>query len=189
MSEWGLPDWKLDEPYTKTGKWSLARWRWEFWRRRDDYRSEAMHFIATQKFLDGEIKKRNVNPCADAICSCETLSNELELIHRRFFKKWGFAGALDPRISEQPHDHLLTWDHGGVSYMEGSPIERTEHRASMNLAPNQLAISINLDRPLAEQLKLAKSAAEEVQFKRHGVLIKKPRHRKKWPDYLRLRTH
>ncbi|MFC3447666.1 hypothetical protein ACFOLL_16990 [Falsochrobactrum ovis] len=39
-TEWGLPDWQDESSYGNTSSWSFMRWRWEFTRRRDDYRND-----------------------------------------------------------------------------------------------------------------------------------------------------
>lgn len=38
MNEWGLPDWRNASTYGDVSKWSKNRWRWEFYRRREDLR-------------------------------------------------------------------------------------------------------------------------------------------------------
>lgn len=37
-NEWGIPDWRIKEAYSDVAKWTFERWRWEFYRRRDDLR-------------------------------------------------------------------------------------------------------------------------------------------------------
>lgn len=36
--EWGLPDWRDAASYGEVKEWTFMRWRWEFYRRRDDLR-------------------------------------------------------------------------------------------------------------------------------------------------------
>jgi hypothetical protein len=50
---------------------------------------------------------------------------------------------------------------------------------------NQYLIGFRLDRPLAPQLEAAKKRLEERQAFRYGGLVKRPRHPRKWPTYLR----
>jgi hypothetical protein len=38
--KWGLPDWRNPKSYGDTESWSHERWRWEFTRRREDYRKD-----------------------------------------------------------------------------------------------------------------------------------------------------
>ena len=38
MNEWGIPDWRDAQAYGDTSKWTIYRWRWEFYRRRSDLR-------------------------------------------------------------------------------------------------------------------------------------------------------
>lgn len=39
VNESGIPDWRDPAAYGDTSQWSFNRWRWEFYRRRDDIRS------------------------------------------------------------------------------------------------------------------------------------------------------
>ena len=42
MNEWGIPDWRDPNAYGDTTQWNKLNWRWEFIRRRDDYREDFL---------------------------------------------------------------------------------------------------------------------------------------------------
>lgn len=70
--------------------------------------------------------------------------------------------------------------------MRGSPIGAAPDEQNRLIpAPDQLAITVNLDRPLAEQLELVERAAKKEQKARHGKLLQTRRHPDKWLGYLR----
>jgi hypothetical protein len=55
---WGIPDWREAEAYGNTNRWSLNRWRWEFYRRREDLRdyfgANAAHQYQLKQMLFAE---------------------------------------------------------------------------------------------------------------------------------------
>lgn len=87
MTDWGLPDWLDDSAYNPGGDWTLARWHWEFIRRWDEYRSEAVSFLSQMEsgFSGDEQYEAWV----------------------RYWERWGYSSVLDPRVSEYPQHELL----------------------------------------------------------------------------------
>ena len=55
-NEWGIPDWRDASGYAHCESWDLDRWRWEFLRRREDYRAD---YIAAYQ---DEVEAGYVNP-------------------------------------------------------------------------------------------------------------------------------
>ena len=76
--------------------------------------------------------------------------------------------------------------------MAGSPTQRldlpgqTPMRNSVAPAENEIAIVVNLDRPIPEQLEIAKAAAKEAQIERYGKTLGARQHPLKWPTYLQV---
>lgn len=69
--------------------------------------------------------------------------------------------------------------------MRGSPARRPPgRRDAMIPGPEQSAVTINLDRPIAEPMTLAERVAKRGQKARHGKLMQRRRHRGKWPGCL-----
>lgn len=186
MNEWGIPDWRDPCAYGDTKSWPLARWLWEFTRRRNDYRAETMAYLTLHRQVEAARKRMKENPTPDAKCAWETLSAHANKLWNRHWRKWGYSAPLDPSVSELPHDDLLRWPHGGVSSMRGSPMGRApELRNTQIPTSEELAVRINLDRPIAEQMKIVERAAKREQKERHGRLVQKRRHPMKWLGYLR----
>lgn len=185
-NKWGLPDWRDPVAYGDTKRWMLARWHWEFIRRRDEYRAETLIYLDLQAEVKTARKRMKENPTPDAKCAWQSLSAQAEKRWDQHWHKWGYSPPLDPRVSEWPHDDLLRWPHGGVSSMLGSPYgPAPDMRNRLTPAPDQLAVTVNLDRPLAEQLKQVERAVKREQMARHGRLIQNRRHPAKWLGYLR----
>lgn len=185
MSDWGVPDWRNSAAYGLTKDTALARWLWEFTRRRDDYRAETLAYLAIHGDVEAARKRMRESPTPDAKCALETLSAQAEKLWNQHWSKWGYSAPLDPRVSEFPHDDLLRWPHGGVASMRGSPAGRAlDIRNTLAPAPEELAVIINLDRPIAEQMKLVERAAKREQKERHGRLLQQRRHTTKWLGYL-----
>ncbi|MEI4232214.1 hypothetical protein [Roseovarius sp. D22-M7] len=186
MNEWGLPRWCDPSAYGDTKRWTLARWHWEFTRRRDDYRAETLTYLTLQREVEAARKRMKENPAPDARCAWETLSAQADKLWNRHWRKWGYSAPLDPSVSEFPQDDLLRWPHGGVTSMRGSHVGRApELRNTLTPAPEELAVTINLDRPIAEQIKLVERVAKREQKELHGRLVQKRRHPVKWLGYLR----
>ena len=186
-NEWGIPDWRDAAAYGLTSKTTIARWLWEFTRRRDDYRSETLAYLDFHGEVEAARKRMKQTPTPDAKCAWGTLSERAEKLWMKHWRKWGYSWPLDPRVSEYPHDDLLRWPHVGVCSMRGSPDGRAiEMRNRLIPAPEELAVTINLDRPLAEQMALVKRAAKREQKERHGRLLQRRKHETKWLGYLRV---
>lgn len=187
-NEWGIPDWRAPAAYGLTSKTTIARWRWEFWRRRSDYREEAMQLLELARRVDDALARKMSHSSPDANCAYDALREKLEFGWNKYWQRWGYSGLMDPRVSDYPEGDLLVWAHKGVWSMKGSPAELRHPRQVRNtMTPksDELCISLNLDRPLASQLKLAERAAKEAQVQRHGKLLQQRRHTTRWLGYLR----
>ncbi len=157
MNEWGIPDWCDPAAYGDTEQWTFVRWRWEFNRRRQDYRQEAMQLL---DLWGGGADRQSPKWHA-------------------YFRKWGYERVLDPRVSEYPDEELLTWGWGNVDTMASGP------RQFMRVCEGEFAVKFKLDTPLAEQFKQAELAAKAAQKARHGKLVQHTYHPQKWFGYLR----
>jgi len=154
--EWGVPDWRDPEAYGDTTGWEFVRWRWEFNRRQDDYRKEAINLL----------EKRG-----DRIDH----SHEWDAYHR----KWGYSRVLDPRVSDYPDDELKTWGHHSIATMKSGP------RQFLKVKDGEFAVLFKLNAPLSDQLKQATLAVHAAQTERFGQLLQNRHHQKKWLSYLR----
>lgn len=194
VNEWGVPDWQCAEGYGRTVDWSLDRWRWEFTRRREDYRSD---FLAA---LGG-----NVGPLdlSSADNRPEDINYEESFLFRGirawpFFhknaQKYELDAFFDPVISD--------WMGGGPEW--GSGILYGGEHGKRYLSdvldfhseesPEIISISFDLSRPLEDQLAEAKKLLEECyvthwyddENDRIKDVKKTKHHRDNWLLYLRL---
>lgn len=82
MSDCGVPDWRDPKTHPKTDSWNLSQWRWEFLRRRDDYRKDFQ--TAAQEIGTTEVR-----------FSHETAGiYELEEFFAPWVSEWKFDGPV-----------------------------------------------------------------------------------------------
>lgn len=182
MNEWGTPDWTDARAYGDTDAWSNSRWRWEFTRRREDYRADFdLYYAATVEHdrelrdLEGGDGRRLLGP-NDPGFSCSVIPD----------KEYGIR-LLNPRISEQPFWCLVFHDRtgrGGTARGSGASI--FDHEVAVVQVPDgAAAVLIDLDRPIASQLAGARGNLESLQVGRHGKTLQWRQHPTKWFGYLR----
>lgn len=107
--EWGLPDWRDPEAYGDVERWSYYRWRWEFYRRRDDLRAyfdaraEATYRDGWQIILGQPEPLRPDQP------------GFVVKADRQAWELFGYRKIPNPRIGEQPAESLEMRKHEGVA--------------------------------------------------------------------------
>lgn len=184
-NEWGLPDWRDAASYGDCENWNLLRWRWEFTRRRDDYRkdfdaheqteSEACRFFPhTGEWKTDFFEKHEVGFAA------ETCPNLLQ--------KYKMLQMPNPRFSAQPMDLIfcLEYPGGHTSFYQGTQKSADGEPCSPALEENEAAVVFDLNEPLSDQLNAARRFLERAQVKLHGSKLQKRRHTSKWLTYLRV---
>ncbi len=184
-AEWGLPDWRDPLAYGDTLAWSTSRWRWEFLRRRQDYRNDFdrhaedtyRHYLNyyagdRDEITDGEIL-RPTDPGFRASMPGTP--------------KYGLTGLLNPRISEQP-GHELYFREYDMAFYRGRGPEFLEGGKPENvmLPAGRFVVRFDLTRPLAAQLEAAKSQLIYEQMAMFGKELGTKKHGKKWLLYLRV---
>ena len=194
MNEWGIPDWRDASNYGDVTRWSMNRWRWEFYRRRDDLR----------QFFDrwAEICHKE-----DLRCNGGRTPNAPGFLAFGRDKdagvgieKFGYAGVPNPRISDQPARSIVPYDQllgrlrnyynprrrkpSAIGVLEAVG-KRTSNVYEIWLEPNEYAIRFYLDSPLKSQLDNASSILKDAQKRLHGKVIKRAQHQEKWLGYLR----
>lgn len=213
MNEWGIPDWRDPEGYGDTESWSMNRWRWEFYRRRDDLReyfdkhadkTVADNFLISQQSV-GIVCRRADEPGFVALGSDEAT------------QRFGYIGIPNPRIGAQPegairplkgYSTLLRLVDGAKAHERntifqeicerlvsaGVPLSEAQERqlslcmldkVAIQIKPIEVALRFDLDDPLEPQLKEAREMLRSIQSERHGKLLETRRHPTKWLCYLR----
>jgi hypothetical protein len=105
VNEWGIPDWRDARAYGDVKRWTLDRWRWEFYRRRDDLRAYFDERAeATYQFWSG-FADRSYMPLADLKPDQPGFCVSVHPAHMNAF---GYTELPNPRIGEQPDSAMWT---------------------------------------------------------------------------------
>jgi len=207
-NEWGIPDWRDPLAYGDVKGWTFKRWRWEFFRRRDDlrayfdaraqatYERNLAFFASTpQAFPYG----RPLRPCEPGFCVPVNVEDMVNI---------GYSPLPNPRIGEQPS--LAIFPHrtdetvrpidptlqrntfGDALRVAGVALSKRQERIlgdllaaqPARLNENEIAMVFDFNLPLAAQL----NAAGEwlaMEYRERGKSSQKRRHNTKWHGYLR----
>ena len=186
---WGIPDWLKPAEYGATAKWSNNRWRWEFTRRRDDYR-EAFDASADKTYaLAIEVHKkptgRGIKP-AKILKPCDPY-----FVARALTLKFDLPSLPNPRLSEQPSLNIAFQSVRTRFYFgEGAewPQAIGEQAAiEVPVPKGWLGVVFDLSRPLEPQLQGVKGHFDYLQIEQLGKVIpSRRRHPGKWLTYLRV---
>lgn len=206
--EWGIPDWRNPASYGDVGKWGINRWRWEFYRRRNDLR---LYFDerAERAF---QMKKEKVQRFPGRYAGTRIARpDELGFVVEVDFEDWskiGYTHLPNPRFGEQPNLDMFPTGKDTLSYrwidpaytntvadlLDFAGVELTPQQdfklgsalsdCTAKLFENEYAVIFNLDKPLKSQLLEAEGDLQDSQEKRHGRKLQKRRHPAKWLGYL-----
>ena len=116
-NEWGIPDWRDAASYGDVKRWEFNRWRWEFYRRRDDLR-ECFDAYADETY---QHKKQHAGKPGfpDAhLQPHEAGFSAIVGVDNR--KRFGYSNLPNPRIGEQPAWAISHLDIGGGIYLMGN---------------------------------------------------------------------
>ena len=188
-SAWGIPNWRDAAAYGDVKRWEHMRWRWEFYRRRDDLRA-AFDASASQTYQDTAAQ---YPPWPDGSMRPVLQPHEAGFVARLWYrqheaKRFGYISLPNPRISEQPANVIFSaLDFPGDTPMmvgkgpryPGTP----EHEISVG--DGEVAVVFDLDKPLGPQLERLKDELTGWQIHRRGKALQKRRHPSKWLAYLR----
>lgn len=214
LNEWGIPDWRDKEAYGDVKGWTLDRWRWEFFRRREDLRSffderAETTYRSNQALLN--------HPTILCYCFAGLPSEPgFAVGGDNCGKLFGYICVPNPRIGSQPAGILKPMeDYWSFKIIDGdssadyeSTKSRSEVRTSWEKPPisreqvsslspvpfryfpidlnrHEVAIKFDIDRPIGPQLEKARETLRSIQVKRHGKQIQVRQHVNKWLQYLR----
>lgn len=174
----GVPRWRDGDAYPSPT--TDLQWRWEFLRRRPDYRQAWVdHFDEAQARFDRllakepEVKRnhyRSVGTSLPEVC-----------------KPFGVRNIAAPWLAEQ---HSTNW-----SPSFGWSLETPSEHVSIQSLIDQgtefegegiMLLALDLNRPFDQQIDLVREHFESRQAEGHGGVIKPARqHRRNWVLYLR----
>lgn len=108
LNEWGIPNWRIKEAYGDVTKWTIERWRWEFYRRRDDLR-KRFDENADATYLHNQRLNSDPRYCVGV--------NEVRPDDRGFAaycpgsrELFGYIGIPNPRIGDQPQGLITPYE-------------------------------------------------------------------------------
>lgn len=189
MTEWGIPDWRDPSSYGDVHNWCPDRWRWEFYRRRDDLREFFDQWAQTTFEANfGANEGRSPNePGFVVFGQGEDAGRAIE--------EFDYVGVPNPRISGQPAITIRPYSRFLYHFRYYDPavrppsargvIERTRKEYQLWLEPNEMAIKFHMDEPLPKQIDAAVEFLRTAQQNLHGQLITERKQTKKWLGYLR----
>jgi len=180
MNEWGIPDWRDPAAYGGTEKWEWSRWRWEFYRRRDDLRQDF--WDRAQSTYEFYHRYYFENPSLGVDPDTILKPTDAGFTARAYMvDPYNMIGIPNPAISEQPH-----WATSVID--RPNDIEVIYCATDMDCSPLEqegLISKIDLDRPLSAQIETLQKQAKTYQRMRHGKLLQKRNHDTRWLTYLR----
>lgn len=105
-TEWGVPDWRNESYYGDVSKWSKHRWRWEFYRRREDFRKYFDQMV--EKTYHDQLNISSIEGVEDF----ELLYNGRAPNEPGFvvgvkledMDRFGYLAIPNPRIGHQPEE-------------------------------------------------------------------------------------
>lgn len=180
MNEWGIPDWRDASAYGDVRRWTFHRWRWEFYRRRDDLRDSfklQSTYVSPYRKPDVTDGPPPGQPGHYVRGGSKTLGWQL-----------GYRTRLpDPSISDHPDNLLFALDDRFPPYFcEWVPSETVPEKYGVLLkSANNAVFVFDLDKPLESQIQIATKAMRLAQENIHGKRLQKRRHPAKWLGYLR----
>lgn len=137
---WGVPDWTDPSAYGDTGQWSLVQWRWEFTRRREDYRAD----------FDGAVE-RTLQMLAARTPSTRFLSpDEPGFVAKPVdwegcFERYGLGSLPNPRIANQPPHVLIFRSRRDVC------LHLPDQDHAIRLQQGTVTVSFDLSKPIDRQ--------------------------------------
>ncbi|QFT62069.1 hypothetical protein [Roseivivax sp. THAF30] len=177
MNDWGIPDWTDPLAYGDTEGWHLWRWRWEFYRRREDLRKDYMENL--------EQAYRNDLWLRDKLKDTKIIFGQVKELGDRSFKvpapgcdeKYGYPALPHPAYGDHPIVDIcpIRDRDEDVGLVSGEWFD--DGIGTIGIQPNEMAIVFKLDKPLSAQLKAAKEELSRQQRVRssEGRTVRKTR--------------
>lgn len=206
LNEWGIPDWRRKKAYGDVRSWTHERWRWEFFRRRDDLRkcfddrADAQYRADQQLLSDPTI-------CIDLFKGRPTEPG-FAVSFRECRDLFGYLCLPNPRIGDQPKGLIVPlenyWEYqntldGAKRDTEESLGRQVKGRLALagvsltveqernlefslletypiSLDSSQVAVKFDLNKPLKPQLDQAAKTLKKRQKKLHGKSFESAKH-------------
>lgn len=196
MDSWGIPNWTDPKAYGDTSVWGVMRWRWEFYRRRDDLR-KCFDTLAEITFKDKCEAYGALPDGRNATFPDGTTGRVLRPDEPGFLaacdweagQRFGYAGIPNPRISDQPAGAIFAHhDYPGCTtyyYLGKGEPWPAGPELEVPVSYGQAAIVFDLSRPIGVQIEAAKSWLDGAQTKTQFEVRPRRKQKTKWLGYLR----
>jgi hypothetical protein len=172
---WGLPDWQNEAAYGDTDAWSNHRWRWEFTRRREDYRADFDAHAQCSYETSVAVQDGFGRPAIDVLKP----ENPGFVAQSTLALKYDLAGMPNPRISEQPwhsimfHNLALRFYTGsGKDFLDGDTAEE------FPIPEGWMGAILDLSKPWTSQGEDIRAHFEFLQSEQFGKIIRGRAHKK-----------
>jgi hypothetical protein len=180
--KWGLPDW-LDPPsYGNTKIWSEDRWRWEFTRRRQDYRDDFDLEKVRNAMIAEDLRKADPELIVGALGPTEAA------VSGALAKKYGlvFPRLPNPRLAHHPDSAIAFDDYSLRIYYFGSNISD-----QVPVPKGSMAVVLDLSKTWGksqrDKIETSFKKAQKDWVEGTGLSISAARaHKRTWWDYLRI---
>jgi hypothetical protein len=211
MNDWGIPDWRDAAAYGDVTRWTFNRWRWEFYRRRDDLRA---YFDARAEETYQHWQRYAGKPGFPAAHLRPDEPGFCAMVDDEALKRFSYPALPNPRIGDQPEMTIWPNEHDGAgSYIEGDSAGKSGFRGTFGelldlcdvtltdeqrvmlrhalgsrptpLEAGEMAVIFDLHRALEPQLAHAREMLRWHQSDIHGKPLQKRRHPAKRLGYLR----
>lgn len=175
----GVPRWKNSEEYSDSESRTDLQWRWEFLRRRPDYRAawvnnydECQAYydrLNSEGLLDNRDRYRAVGSTYITVC---------EPFH---------TNRIDAPWLDKPGMHFWNFTYGWAlgTLSEHVPIDSLVAASKRREDRGQMLFAFDLNRPFDDQIEKVRAFFEGAQSERLGLkLLKNRQHKRKWGTYL-----
>jgi hypothetical protein len=173
---WGVPDWRDAAAYQVAR--SPRQWRWEFLRRRQDYREDWLkHYepgVREALAIYGD------RPLPEGVTSWEDHFSGFARFPDSAWK-YGIAPLIDP---SRTCSELELWQNAQGEHPYFLRFASREIFEVMQDAGRAVVV-FDLNKPLGEQLRKSKIKLKKAQVDRLKITVDWRRHEDKWPLYLR----
>lgn len=180
-----VPNWKDEETYPRPDSLNDTFWRWEFLRRRSDYRQDwEKHYTQTYEFDVGcandphyptRYRKKVFSPDHPAFKA--RMPNSLEKYH--------LSGLPNPAIAKP---WMLSFDsnYGRIYFGQGPDWLGGGEEVSLCLSEWRVAAVFDLKKPIPAQIEKVRGDLMEWQEHQVGRNLERRKCRDEWPIYLRV---
>jgi hypothetical protein len=178
----GIPDWRDESAYAECKTWDLDRWRWEFLRRRADYRA------------DFEAAAQALNTSALQFAHEGAELYELEEFFAPWVSDWSYSGPIwHPLSLPKMDDDGFPVGRGEwmeVAFDLSKPLTPQLAGAKKELECRQGLLNLSVIESVQLAYGAEYSGEKEIDIdsiiKKSSIIKRAPKsHTQKWPTYIR----